>query len=383
MKPSFPMLRCMRVLAVSVAAWTLLCAVGALSSYGDAVRYGVERPYGLLLWNWWRAHVPMMVLSAGLYLALSGAQAQLGRAGRLLGGYALVLALFLPLNLVFVAWTEWLKDPPGPGPVAAQVWAKLFAMSNFSWFTEFAWTTFTYAAVTALCIWRQHRLREQAWQRERADNLALRLALEQQRLQALRGQLEPHFIFNALNAISALVRMDDKRVALTGIARLSDLLRYATAASTRDWVSMEEELQFVRDYLALQHLRYGERLHVAIEGDDAMVRGADTPPLLLQPLVENALRHGLDCHAGEGSVTIRFERRGERLAVRIANPAPAAVAASSRASSNANPGLGIGLANTRTRLQMAYGDAASLRTWREAEVYVAEIVLPLARPEAS
>lgn len=362
----------MRVLAACVLVWSILCALGAWTSYGDSLRYGAERPYTLLLWYWWSSHVLVMLLNTGLYLALSGAGAQWLRARRLLGGYAAVLAIFLPLEWLYVSWLNVLKK--NPDPAWEQVWQRLSTMPKFDMFTEFAWTTFTYAAVVSLVLWQRHRIREQAWQQERADHFALRLELEQQRLQALRGQLEPHFIFNALNAISALVRMDDKRVALAGIARLSDLLRYATAASTRDWAAMDEELQFVRDYLALQRLRYGERLHVAIDNDEEALRGADSPPLLLQPLVENALRHGLDSHDGAGMVAIHLKRNGCRLHVRIANSVPE--------TSTPNPGLGIGLHNTRARLRIAYGDAAQLRTSRAGSEFIAELVYPACRPEA-
>lgn len=369
-------MRAARVLAACVLAWTVLCALGAWSSYGDSLRRGDERSYGLLLWYWWSSHVLVMLLNAGLYLALSGAGPQWMRARRLLGGYAVVLAIFLPLEWLYVSWLQVLKRPPDPGweAVWRLTWQRLHDMPKFEMFTEFAWTTFTYAAVAALVLWQRHRLRELAWQQERANNLALRLELEQQRLQALRGQLEPHFIFNALNAISALVRMDDKRVALSGIARLSDLLRYATAASTRDWVSMDEELQFVRDYLALQGLRYGERLQVAIDDGAGAMRGADSPPLLLQPLVENALRHGLDSHGGAGMVAVHLRREDGKVHIRIANSVPEA--------STPNPGLGIGLHNTRARLRIAYGDAALLRTWCAEGEFIAELVHPACRPEA-
>jgi len=108
---------------------------------------------------------------------------------------------------------------------------------KFNWFLEFAWFTGTFAVVTAICIWHQGQERAALLQNTETSNLNLHLALEQQRLRSIRQQLEPHFIFNALNAISALVRTNEKPMALAGIRQLSDLLRYALTTSSTEWVS--------------------------------------------------------------------------------------------------------------------------------------------------
>ena len=358
-----------RVLAINAALWTTLCALGALGSYSDGLREGMTRSYAVPLWNWCSTHFLMMVFSTGMYLLFSRRSALLGHARRIAAVYALVVLLFLPLELAYVGAVYALRG--GADLSLPSVWAAVQRLHSFDLFMELAWTSFTYIAVVAVCAWQQGRAREQAWRQAQTDNLSLRLELEQQRLLALRSQLEPHFIFNALNAISALVRSDDKRVALTGISRLSDLLRYALAASSRDWVSVADELQFVRDYLDLQRLRYGDRLRVSIEGGHGAVLGADCPPLLLQPLVENALRHDLDCHDGAGDIRLELAREGEQLVIRISNPLSHAAPP--------NPGLGLGLRSTQARLQMAAGSAASLHTRRDAGRFVAEVRMPMER----
>lgn len=362
-----------RILAINVGLWTALCAVGALGTFSDGLRQGMERPYTVPLWNWWSAHALMMLFSSASYLLLVHRPALLANARRIACVYAAVLLLFLPLELIYVAGVFAVRAGAELSPQAA--WEALHRMHKFDWFMEMAWTTFTFVAVAAVCIWQQGRAREQAWRHAQTDNLTLRLELEQQRLLALRSQLEPHFLFNALNAISALVRSDDKRVALSGISRLSELLRYALAASTRDWVSMADELQFVRDYLALQALRYGDRLRVRIEGDHSAVLSADCPPLLLQPLVENALRHDLDCHDDVSDIHLQLSKEGDQLLIRISNPLPASVSVAA----SANPGLGLGLRSTRARLQMASGSAATLRTWQDGGRFVAEVRMPMER----
>lgn len=142
---------------------------------------------------------------------------------------------------------------------------------------------------------------------------------------------------------------------------------FATVSSRRS-----EELQFVRDYLALQRLRYGDRMHFHIEGDDETVRRGDCPPLLLQPLIENALRHDLDCHGGPSDIRLSFERNDESVLIRVSNPVSPHV--------SPNPGTGLGLHNTRTRLKLASA-ASSLHTELRANRFCVEIRMPLTAPD--
>ncbi|MEC5162634.1 MULTISPECIES: sensor histidine kinase [unclassified Janthinobacterium] len=350
----------------NVLAWTGICAAGALASYNDHVRAGAPESYLNYFERWWVFHVPMMIFSAGLSLALTRWPALFDSKRRATLIYAGLLLLFLPGEWLFVAAVS--LHNKGGGVTLDSAWQALLGMSKFDGFTEFAWMTGTFLAMVAMGNWRRAKARELAWQRSQTDNLNLHLALEQQRMLSLRAQLEPHFIFNALNAISALVRTGDKSVALTGISRLSDLLRYALSASLRDTVTIAEELQFVRDYLALQALRYGERLQFHIEGDDDVVQGGDCPPLLLQPLIENALRHDLDCHGGSSDIRLSFARSGKDVLISVSNPVSRHV--------SPNPGMGLGLRNTRLRLKLSSA-AASLHTELRAERFLVEIRMPL------
>jgi hypothetical protein len=351
----------------NAAFWLVLCLIGATGSYSDTTRSGDDADFARLLQAWCWDHLPVCLLGIALHLLFQRWPGCLDSARRLAAGYCLVLLLFLPAELLFIAAHHMLISRSSPG--AHSVVQRVLDMRRFTWFTELAWTSGTYVGVVALCVWRRHRERERAWLQAERDNLDLRL-------QNLRGQLEPHFMFNALNAISALVRQDDRALALAGIRRLSDLLRYALAASERSWVLVADELQFTRDYLALQQLRYRERLQVKIAGaaDSTAVLGADCPPLLLQPLVENALRHGLDRHAGPLEVRIDFALQGEELRIRISN---ALVAASAP-----NPGLGTGLRNVRERLRTASGPAASPRAEAQGADFVAELRMPACRADA-
>jgi len=337
----------LRMLTLNLLAWIAVCAVGTQGQWR-------------LLPKWCIEYLPMMLLSAALGLALLRHPGLFERRRHVLAVFVAVVLLFQPLQWLYVAWVRG----DGFGDGIAGVAAVLGRMRRYGWFMSAG----TVAVMAAIGNWRQALAQRAAWEQARADNLDLRLALEHQRMQALRAQLEPHFMFNALSAISALVRSGDAALALTGINTLSDLLRHALAASVRDSVSLADELQFVRDYLALQRLRYGARLRVRIEGEDALPADAACPPLLLQPLIENALRHELDCHAGASDILLRCAFDGAVLLFEVSNPVSTGAAP--------NPGAGLGLANVRARLRMT-DPQASLQAGVENGRFVARVRLPL------
>jgi hypothetical protein len=343
-----------RVLAWTLLAWTAISILGALQTYSDNLRAGVESHYPALLATWFVEYaVPLIILSAGLSLALGRWPGLIARPRNVLGLCAALVVLFQPAQWLYMAWLRGYL----PAANAAETWQVLRKMLLVGWFS----TTGTFAAILAIHYSRQARERE-------LEMLNLRLALEQQRMLALRAQFEPHFLFNALNAISALVRDGDRTSALGGIARLSGLLRYALSASVRNTVTVAAELAFVRDYLDLQRLRYGERLQVRIDGDDPILHEVDCPPLLLQPLIENAVRHDLDCRQGDSDIRLRFERERDALVIQVSNPLGT--------QAPANPGAGLGLANTRERLRLTHA-AATLHAAPKGGRFVAEVRLPM------
>lgn len=356
-----PQYRLARSIGLTVLLWMGISVLGALQTYSDNLRSGIDSRYADLLLTWFIEYaVPLIVLCVGLNAVLARRPTLGSRPHQVvLLGIGLIL-LFQPAQWTYIAWLR--------GYLHVQSWGHagqlLLKMLLVGWFS----TTGTFAAILALHYFRQGRARELAWQRAQTDMLNLRLALEEQRSLALRAQLEPHFLFNALNAISALVRDGDKALALGGIGRLSELLRYALAAGSRDNVTVAEELQFVRDYLALQRLRYEDRLQVRIEGEGPLLHAVACPPLLLQPLIENALRHDLDCRPGPGDIRLTFARRDDGLRIEVANPAGTPA--------GGNPGAGLGLPNTRARLALL-DPGASLTTRIDAGWFIAEVRLPL------
>jgi signal transduction histidine kinase len=174
----------------------------------------------------------------------------------------------------------------------------------------------------------------------------LRAQLAEARLTALRAQLNPHFFFNTLNAVSTLALQGRRHDVAEIVGRLGDLMRTALHEQAQE-VPLSAELGFVDDYLAIQHVRFGDRLRV----QKTVVPGAldaAVPSLVLQPLLENVVEHGMARDAGPISVNIKVAQRGGDLLVEVTDTGPGFAAGTSRE--------GIGLANTRARLVELYGN---------------------------
>jgi two-component system, LytTR family, sensor kinase len=186
----------------------------------------------------------------------------------------------------------------------------------------------------------RYREREQA-----AEQLAAGLA--EARFQALKMQLHPHFLFNTLNAISALIPQE-AQPARRMVARLGDLLRAALEQEATQEVSLREELEFLEPYLEIEQTRLGDRLSVEFQLEPETL-DARVPHLVLQPLVENAIRHGIAPRSGPGVVTIAAAVEGGSLILEIRNTGGATRAGS------AHEAGGRGLANVRSRLEHLYG----------------------------
>jgi two-component system, LytTR family, sensor kinase len=179
--------------------------------------------------------------------------------------------------------------------------------------------------------------------RER-DQLAARLA--DVRLQLLSMQLQPHFLFNTLNTIAELVH-DDPDAADHMIAGLSDLLRKTLELGPAQEIPLDAEFELLGRYLEIQRARFGDRLRITIAAD-AEARGASVPVLLLQPLVENAIRHGLAEHVSAGRIDIDARRAGARLVITVTDDGPGLAAPMAAARER------VGLGNTRARLEALY-----------------------------
>lgn len=202
---------------------------------------------------------------------------------------------------------------------------------------------------------------------QRADGARLSELLAQAQLAALRLQIEPHFIFNALNAITALIRekRDNDAVAMT--AALGDLLRRVTDRSERQIVTMEDEIDFLQKYMDIQQFRFAERLRYQIDIPAALMK-AQVPDFIVQPLVENAIKHGISKRARGGELKVSASRDGALLTLSVRNDGPLLPE---------HVQEGVGLSNTRQRLLALYGNAQALTLQNHAATGVlATITLP-------
>jgi len=276
-------------------------------------------------------------------------------------GVGLLIAISVDTITDYLKW-QLLVPPGGINEIApANRVRHLWFMNEFT----------VYIAILAAGFARNYFLRYRARREEasilQAQAAQLQAQLSEARLAALRMQLNPHFLFNTLHAISALVERDPRGVRRM-IARLSELLRASLDADDQE-VPLHQELTFAERYLEIMQIRFQGHLQVETQ-IAADVREALVPNLILQPLVENAVKHGVSKINGAGRIEISAFRESEKLVLRLRDNGPAIAGETS-------PIEGIGLSNTRARLAQLYGPAQSL-TLRPAENggLIAEVSLP-------
>jgi len=226
-----------------------------------------------------------------------------------------------------------------------------YGMGPLSWFfTTLPFGVAVYFAVLGV----EHAAFYFLEARERETQAArLSAQLADARLGALRMQLQPHFLLNSLNAITVIVRDRDTATATRMLEQLGAMLRRVMRTDRPPEVTLADELDFVRQYLAIEEVRFSDRLRPVFDVDPALL-GAAVPEFLLQPLVENAVRHGLAQRVGATRLGLEARREGDVLVLTVTDdgPGPGAEAAARTE--------GVGLANTRERLATLYGDRAAL-----------------------
>jgi LytS/YehU family sensor histidine kinase len=200
------------------------------------------------------------------------------------------------------------------------------------------------------------------WQYQERAQQALQLELNASELQrqlvhaqlgALKMQLQPHFLYNTLNAIMVLVRQQKGNQAEEMLARLSDLLRCVLEDVEAQEVPLRRELEYLRLYLSIEQVRFPDRLRAEISADTAILDAA-VPQMGLQPIVENAIRHGIGQSSSAGRIQIQADRVTNRLVIKVTDDGPGLV------DETLSQSAGIGLRNTRERLRQLYGEGATL-----------------------
>lgn len=325
-----------------------------------------QNPAGLPLPDFRNFGVMLRILLGVNFLALAAALVQSGGIGDWLLRYVDMAAWVQPLLLVNLTLLALLGDLLRRLPLwLGQAFVMLLAAGS---------------AVLLLDFWRFMALDDGGWQRlVRAGLLggmvagamlfyfamrakAFSPALTEARLQALTARIRPHFLFNSLNAVLSLIRSEPRR-AETALEELAELFR-ALMRDHRELLPLADEIALCRQYLDLEKLRLGERLHVEWEIVDVPA-DLKVPPLMLQPLLENAVYHGIEPAAEDGVLRIRFARSGDELHIDLSNPC-------SRGAEHPS-GNHMALANIRERLALHYD--------LEARLDAGEVVFPDGRRE--
>jgi two-component system, LytTR family, sensor kinase len=330
----------------AVAGWWLLNGLAAASQFhvirgirGDPHFWTESMRLGL---SSAALMVPPAIAAVFLTEIFPLERRRLGRRLAIHMAVALVVPVYRTLALVSLnPVVGWHTDLPPTGQfLAATYGSNLFVY----WMTV--------GVVHAIYYARRARERERVEERLRSE-------LAESQLQALRARLDPHFLFNALNTVSALIHPQPDRAERV-VVRLSELLRRALESGSEQEVPLREELDFVRSYLEIEQARFEDRLRVRWAVDDDVL-DALVPPLLLQPLVENAVRHGLAPRASPGYVEISARRQGGRLLLSVRDDGIGVV----DRGRTGRAGGGFGLTSTRERLAALYGADHEflLRSW--------------------
>jgi len=330
--------------------WTLLGASFALSTYLGARQDNVQISFKRALSGYLADFYLWGMLSPIIFL--------LARRFELRQNFPRNLLIHLAASFTLSAFVLSAASPlvwylgyvnVARSPTLAILWRNnAFSAYYFHQGLTIYWTTLVVAH--ALYYYRGLRQKE-------AQTAKLTAALAQAQLQALKMQIHPHFLFNTLNSIAALLHKDVE-AADQMIARLGDFLRLTLKSSDTQIVDFEQELEFLKCYLDIEHIRFQDRLTVEMDIDPHTLT-AMVPNLILQPIVENAVRHGVARQTDPGYITVRARREGDRLIMTVEDNGPGL-----KASSN---GSGIGLTNTRARLEQFYGNDFSFQIANSAQ----------------
>jgi signal transduction histidine kinase len=287
--------------------------------------------YGLVLWGWWGLiagvlwqmgpKMPSLLRPSALNVALH----------LLVGGFVATAHLMLLGSLSLVV-PEWKTNAP-----------TLVVLTNLLNLNRFGIEILIYGFIFGLVGIFQFQLRAQ---RDAMRSVELQRQLAAAHLKALQMQLEPHFLFNTLNAITTLVELGRQSQAAEMLGHLNTILKRTLERNAPEKVPLSQELEIVENYLAIEQVRFADRLRVDIKVDPAALHSL-VPCFLLQPIVENAIRHGIAHCEGAGVVEASARQEGDRLHIAVRDTGVGVRA-------QRTPGNGIGLTNTRERLAYFY-----------------------------
>jgi len=303
----------------------------ATASECHSITYPPSLMYGAVLWGWWGCVTSAMwKLSQRVPLASSFSPKAI--SAHVLAGSALGvvhLSLLGSLGFTDAGWQAH--------TTALAIWTSLLNINRFGM------EVLLYGFVLGITGIIQFQIRAQ---QEALKSLELQKQLSTAHLRALQMQLEPHFLFNTLNAITTLVELERSKEAAEMLSHLNAILKSTLKRTTPEKVPLSQELEIMENYLAIEQVRFADRLRIEIKADPSALDGL-VPCFLLQPIVENAIRHGIANCENEGLVEASARRDGSMLHLRIRDSGPGL-------SAHPQNGHGIGLRNIRERLTHFY-----------------------------
>jgi two-component system, LytTR family, sensor kinase len=350
----------------------------------DPLRYNRETLFWVLHSGGWVAYAVAQLLAAALYDKLAGLSSVII--------IATVSGFFLSLLLRYICRWLWLQTPKvmiGGAIISCYVLALCWRVvinlayqfivepdSQFKTMFEIfgAAVSSTYLYLCWAAVYFGIKYYEQLQQQREATIRAATLAQEAQ-LKMLRYQLNPHFLFNTLNAISTLILDNENRTANQTVMRLSEFLRYTLDQDPMKRVTLRQEIEALNLYLTTEKLRFGERLKLEYAVEEAALE-ALVPSLLLQPLIENAVKYAVSPSERGGTIRVEGRTRGSMLELAVADDGPG-LSSSSAVGTASGAGRGVGLRNTRERLAVLYDDRHRFATIDNKPGLRIELGLPL------
>src|SRR6516162_2843307 len=314
----------------------------------------------LVSWLPWALATPLVIRLARRYPLARGTRVR--AVGVHLAAFTLVSALTWTWSTVLVM----LFNPWGN-----RKWPTFLD----TWTTSLTYQVLTFLIVYALILTVTYVVdARESMARQMTETARLNEELSKAQLAALRRQLEPHFMYNTLNSIAGLVRDQRNDAAVSMIVGLSEFLRRSSEDSHRSQVALREEVEYLQRYLDIQKVRFGERLQVSVDIPAELLR-AQVPNLLLQPLVENAIKHGIAKRVAGGTVRVAGACHNGNLCLSVYNDGP------SLPTDWEATQTGVGIGNLRTRLQILHGNESELQL-RRANPGGVEVVVTLPFTEA-
>lgn len=268
-----------------------------------------------------------------------------------------VLLASFSMSFVFVLFNTALTDLiNGDIPLAETLFRKTFLMNVIKFSVLFFLWSVLYFAVSIF----------QNWKKEEIQNLELRAAKTEIELNSFRSQMNPHFMFNSLNSIRALVDEDPAK-AKQAINMLSGMMRHNLLLGKNQLVQFREELDLIHKYISIEKIRFEERLNLDLNIDDEAL-GVMIPPFMVQTIVENGIKHGISKEVKGGLLSVRAEVKQKNLHIVVKNTGTLRTTGS---------GEGTGIANTRKRLDLLFRGLASFQIEQQQELVVTQLVIPI------